>query len=808
VQAAWKVVVRPIPRFFGLALAGVVLTLTSGAIAQPSPPNTEPGAAVTPPRLLKFVPALGPEDAAPPQEVRVVLSLLIGEDGRVLEAAIVESGDPALDQRALEAARQFQFEPARRDGVPLRARIQYAYLFEAAAPPPAPPPPAAPTATATTPAEPMPAPAPPAPLPQAELEHFEATARVEAPPREVTKRTIETDVIRRLPGTRGDVLRSIEVMPGVARTSVDSGEPILRGAGFNESQTMLNGTPVPFLYHFGGLTSFLSSKMVSRIDLYPGNFSVRYGRVAGGIVEVGARDPSSDRLRLALDLNLIDSSAFVEAPLGERTGVAAAVRRSNIDFVFENFVPEDAYSVLAAPVYYDYQLFAVHRFSESTRLRVLGYGSRDTIKLLLSDPLDEDPAISGGVEGKLEFHRVGLELESKPNSSLQGSASATFGKFDIVQKIGAFQQVLDAYEVFGRAEMAAELDPALRLVVGGDFAAFLASGAFRGPQPGAFEGDPRDDDPLGSQNVISVVDDGLRTVKPAAYLELGYRPLPNLLLVPGVRADYFSDIQHWSIDPRLAARYEVTPETALKWGVGMFTQSHEIWQALDSVGNPQIEPYRALQTSAGFEQRLGERAKVSFEGFYKRLYDYIVSTPSHEAPHYLNAGSGRVFGGEAAGELRTRGGGLFYFAYTLSRSERRNDPDADYRLFDQDQTHVLSLTGSQDLGKGWEVGARFRYVTGNPTTPVTGSVYDARAGVYIPIYGALNSDRNPAFHQLDLRVEKKWRAGPVDVAAYLDLQNAYNAENQEGFRYSYDYSKREAVSGLPIFPNIGVRGEL
>jgi hypothetical protein len=64
------------------------------------------------------------------------------------------------------------------------------------------------------------------------------------------------------------------------------------------------------------------------------------------------------------------------------------------------------------------------------------------------------------------------------------------------------------------------------------------------------------------------------------------------------------------------------------------------------------------------------------------------------------------------------------------------------------------------------------------------------------------------FHQLDVRVEKEWRISMLKIAAYLDLQNAYNASHEEGFDYSFDYERREAVSGMPIFPNLGVRGEL
>jgi hypothetical protein len=639
-------------------------------------------------------------------------------------------------------------------------------------------------------------------------EEYEATAAVEAPAREVTRRAVDAEVLTRVPGTRGDSLRSIEVMPGVARTSLDSGAPLIRGAGFNESVTLLNGTPIPFMYHFGGLTSFMSSRLVSRLDVYPGNFSARYGRVAGGVIEIKARDPDSSRLRAQVDLNLIDSSAFVELPVGEQTHAAAAVRRSNIDFFFENFVPEDAYRVVAAPLYWDYQAFFVHRFDSRTRLRVLGYGSRDSIRLLFSDPLDADPSIAGNVQASLEFHRLGLELESALAPAVNLSASATLGQLSLVQRFGELEQVLQGPELFARSELSLELDARTRLVLGGDFAGMFAAGRYHGPYPGQLEGDARGQDPLAIQRVVSDEIPNLRVLKPALYAELSYRPLPSLLVLPGVRLDYFGDLRAASVDPRLAIRHELTASTTLKWGIGRFTQAPEFWQALQSVGNPEIDPYSAYQTSAGAEQRFGADAKLGIEGFYKRLERVVVSTPNRRAPHYVNSGRGRILGAELSAEVRTHPGSFFYLAYTLSRSERLDGDRAAWRLFDKDQPHNLSLVFNQDLGSGFQAGARFRLVSGNPRTPITGAVYAARSGVYAPIYGALNSERNPLFHQLDVRVEKAWKLGPLTLAAYADVQNVYNQKNQEGERYSFDYSKRSDVTGLPIFPSLGLRGEL
>src|SRR5690606_25091427 len=120
----------------------------------------------------------------------------------------------------------------------------------------------------------------------------EATAEVEAPPREPTTRTMKRVDLVRMPGTRGDPLRAIEVLPGVAQSTGDL--PIIRGAAGNSSVVMLDGSQVPFLYHFGGLTSFVHPRLVEQVDLYPGNFSARYGRATGGIVEARLRKPKRE----------------------------------------------------------------------------------------------------------------------------------------------------------------------------------------------------------------------------------------------------------------------------------------------------------------------------------------------------------------------------------------------------------------------------------------------------------------------------------------------------------------------------------
>ena len=226
------------------------------------------------------------------------------------------------------------------------------------------------------------------------------------------------------------------------------------------------------------------------------------------------------------------------------------------------------------------------------------------------------------------------------------------------------------------------------------------------------------------------------------------------------------------------------------------------------VGNPELNYLRALHVGAGVEYKFNQYVSLGVEGFYKYLFDRVVSTPMGLAPFYENGGIGNIYGLEVSGRWNPWGRFFGFLSYTFSRSERRDHPGDPWRLFDYDQTHIFTVAGVYRLGDGWEIGATFRLVTGNPYTPVTGAFYDVNADVYQPIYGAVNSVRNDYFHRLDLRVEKQWRFDGWSLALYLDVQNVYNAANPEGRLYNYDYRQSQVVSGLPIIPSLGIRGEL
>jgi hypothetical protein len=140
------------------------------------------------------------------------------------------------------------------------------------------------------------------------------------------------------------------------------------------------------------------------------------------------------------------------------------------------------------------------------------------------------------------------------------------------------------------------------------------------------------------------------------------------------------------------------------------------------------------------------------------------------------------------------------------RSEESSGPGSPYVAFPLDQTHNVNAVMSWKLPNRWEVGARLRFVSGNPDTPITGGVKSADSGGYAPVSGAENSQRQSLFHQFDVRAEKTWVFDAWDLSFYLDVQNIENAMNAEFTTWDYRFRESAPVPGLPILPTFGLRG--
>jgi TonB family protein len=731
----------------------------------------------------------------------VGLVLTLDAEGHVNDATVSESGGAAFDAAALDASKRLVFSPALQGETPVAAKIPFRFEF----------------ALAPAAVEPAPAPLPvtepvPTPPPPATEDSLDVDVEGERPPREPTRRVLAAEEITKIPGTNGDALRGVLNLPGIAQPGAFEGLLIVRGSSPQDSQVFVNSMNVPNVYHFGGLSSVLPSEMLERIDFYPGNFGPEFGRASGGVVDVGVRSPRKEGFGGLLQFDLIDGRFIAEGAISDDTRILIGGRRSWIDAWLGPALESTGSQVRTAPVYYDYQAMIEHDVSNDTTLQLFAYGSDDRLALLVESPDADDPAVGGDISAHTGFWRVQGKVDSRLSSKTRWTTTLALGRDVEEFSIGSIALDLGINSLDLRSDLRTQLSPAISLVSGVDIQTGSFDAFWRAP-PTDFD-DDNDAGPLFGRPPTELRADG-KLFRPSVYAMAELTPFKGLKLMPGVRADYTHDNSEWTADPRLGFRYDMYPSelrTTIKGGIGVFHKPPEPYESVEPFGTPDIENERAIHYSLGFEQELSRPFEVSLEGFYKDLDSLVVSTPdafAESGSSYNNTGLGRSYGAELL--LRYKPGGRFFgwVAYTLSRSERRDTPNDAWELFEYDQTHILTALGSMKLGRGWQLGARFRYITGRPYTPYVGGVLDHDAGVYAPVESArAYSDRLPARHQLDLRLDKQWEFASWKLSAYLDVQNVYNRENSEDIGYNYDFSENKPVAGLPILPILGIRGEL
>ncbi len=610
-----------------------------------------------------------------------------------------------------------------------------------------------------------------------------------------------------IPGTNGDALRAVETLPGVGRPPGVDGQLVVRGSAPQDTAIFIDGISIPIAYHFGGIVSVVPSEALSKLDYRPGNFGTEYGRAMGGVIDVGLRAPRSDRFGGVVQLDAIDGRLMVEGPLSKRTRVMLAGRRSWIDAWVGHVSPD----IRSAPVYYDGQAVLEHDFSEKTKGKLFFIGSDDRIAMF-AQPNAQDP-VGGNVSARTGFTRLVGRIDTQLSESVRFSQTLSGGTERYKFNFGVEHSDATLYTGQSRTELRVRMHDRVTGVVGGDVLLLYHTTDMRlRPYPATNEVEG----PYFARPTRLFQSEGW-LIRPAAYAALELMPLDNLRIVSGLRADYGSDTDAVSVDPRITSRFDIRPEyprTTLKGGAGWFHQPPQYQESVKPFGSPGVKSNRALHASLGVEQEMLPGFDVSLEGFYKHLTQLVVGYADEDASAFgalfKNTGRGRVLGSELMLRYRPTDSRFFgWIAYTLSRSERATSSSEALHAFEWDQTHIFSALGNVRLGRGFSVGGRFRYVTGVPYTPYIGGVLDLDAGAYAPVPASEPfAARLPAFHQLDLRVEKVFQLSRAKLLAYLELRNAYNHKNTEGKAHSYDYAQAANQAGLPLLPVLGLRGEL
>jgi hypothetical protein len=622
-----------------------------------------------------------------------------------------------------------------------------------------------------------------------------------------------------LAGTHGDAVVAAQMLPGVAREPIGSGQLVVWGAAPNETRLLLDGIEVPALYHGGGLRSVVPTELVRRIDLSPAAFGAQWGRALGGVLDVELAAPESASARAAVDP--LDAHAAVAAPLGEAQLFAGA-RYSLIDRTLGPTLSETEREVFPLPRYWDGQLVAAVPLRAGEKLEVLLLGASD------SSLRSVEEGTPRGDSADLRWGRLGLRYQRLLDDGSDVSVVAWLG--DDLQSQGTFagaafsNQTSWAQSAGLRAAWRASPLSGLDVTLGADglftHAHLRRSGSLTTP---AREGDvtvfgqPPGVDAAFNDWTVQQADFALFaesdwtlgdfTFAPGVRLEAVGTDASALFPTAATSAPIGSSQLELFAEPRLQIAWRATDRLRIFAAAGLHHQPPAPEDLSAVFGAPTLTSSSATHFTAGASFRASSPLSLEATGYLRRLDD-LATRSNLPTPVLAQAltqfGTGRSYGAQLVARWQGRGPLGGFVSALLSRSERQDAPGVATRRFDFDQP--LSLTAAASYR--WErcvFGARLRYASGFPRTPVVGSFFDAQQGRAEPVFGAQNSIRLPAFVSLDLSASRSFDlGGGHDLRVYLEVQNATAHQNAEEYVYDANFTNRGIIEGLPPLALLGV----
>ncbi len=623
----------------------------------------------------------------------------------------------------------------------------------------------------------------------------------EAPPAAPGAASLDRTELQRVPGTGGDIVRALTVMPGVVNLQIPLGYSgvVIRGASPQDSKVLIDDFEVPVLFHNIGFRAIVPAEAIATLDFIPGGFDVAYGRASSGIVNLKTRAGADQRTEQA-EVSFIDGGLIAQGPAGDSTHYMFALRRSTIDFVLPALIPDSVdLSLTTVPRYWDEQVRIDHRLNAKWNLTYSNLGTDDIFELVTSK--NED------AKDKRFFNRTRFIRNTIAGRYHAGPWTANVALSSLLQEftfeIGSNQ--------FIKSKLAS-LTPRLEVTRTAAEAAGLTDVVWRTgaeSQIGrtaidlALPIEPREGEPMPEfdpKDTSTRFSGTIWTPDFTAWTAVTGNLDPRIRVTTGLRAEVFGRAGEVSLQPRGELQIKLSKPWTARLAAGVYRrppqfQSENLTKDLGSE--------RSLQTITGLQYEPREGVRVQGSLYYTDRTELITREMNGSLG---NTGRGTSLGGEILATYR--GGPWFtWLSYSYSRSTRVDSPGAPERLFTYDQPHSLNAAASWKRGK-WQLGGRFQLYSGLPYTPPIGSVFDSDRNIYVPLYGEVNGERAPIHHQLDLRVDRTWKIGAVALTGFIDVQNVYLNTSVVTYFYNYDYSQSSAFKSLPIIPSLGLRGVL
>jgi len=657
---------------------------------------------------------------------------------------------------------------------------------------------------------------------------------------------ISIQKLQKIPVIMGeaDVLKVIQLLPGVQSGTEGTSGIYVRGGGPDQNLFLLDGVPVYNASHLLGFFSVFNPDAVKTIKLYKGGFPARFGGRLSSVVDISMKDGNMKEIKGDFSIGIISSKLSLEGPIvKDKTSFMLSARRTYLDimskplFWYFNSL-NDGGNVSGGAYFHDFNLKLNHIFNERSRLYLSGYLGKDKGFGNTSDKysyLDDNNKLQE-FKSETEFglgwgnNIASLRWNYLLGNRLFSNTTLTYSRYrfevdsDYTNKhLTANTKTEDFFRYYsGIEDWTAKIDfdffpnPQHDVKFGTSFTNHQFS-------PGVtrlkFEYGSTNTEDSGIDTTFGNRD--IYANELSTFVEDDITITENLRINAGLHLSVFmvDDETFVNLQPRLSLRLKATDNWSLKASYSRMTQHvhllttsgismpTDLWLPVTKKFNPPISDQVALGTAIN----LPKGFELTLEGFYKTMNNLIEykegasfmgSVTNWESK--VEKGRGWSYGAEFMLE-KTIGKTTGWIAYTWSKTERQfenlnfgNPFPAKY-----DRRHDISIVVTHEFNKRVDISGTWVYGTGNAVTlaimdfpqaeiPNTQNNYWYSGG-NLEDYGGRNNYRMPAYHRLDLGVnlhkEKKHGIRTWSFSVY----NTYNRQNPfmlmwgtKGGEYSYD----------------------
>ena len=613
--------------------------------------------------------------------------------------------------------------------------------------------------------------------------------------------TLGTLEVVTTPGAAADVFLAIKSLPGIAM--VDEGAGLfVRGGDVDETVVLLDQATVAHPYKYetptGGVFGTIPPFLVSGTFFSSGGFSAKYGNALSGVL---AMESQPLPLVTSFDVNFGLAAASLGGSVTVIPGKLGLRFSGNLSFT-KTMMELNGFAddFVTTPHGRDINVSLIYAYSETGGLKYFTYANSNEVGVLVEEPSFVDTFQDDATNRlhNLQWSDVFGEW------FIQSSFSVNY--YNTRQQFGNLR-IEPGDETFKfRTDAEHTLSDDVNVRVGGEFE--QVANTFKGSVP--------DQDGIFAPEAdVITFDERYTGSRAGGYGEVEWKVARRVALTAGIRADQYTLGNSLSVEPRLSLLYALGPSTDARLAWGQYRQVPSVYLFSSDSGNPNLELARAQHFIAGLHHEK-ELLTLRLEGYYKPYGRLAVED---DAANYLSEGKGFSYGVDAFAKygafLLTRFNG--WISYSYLQSERTQTRYLGYSSIREsgpspfDITHNLSVVAKVRLINFLSTGLTYRFATGRPITPITGSVPGNEDATYfLPIEGPVGTERLSNFQRLDAQISYYLPFGKGHNANfYIAFGNVLNRANVLGYEYNLDYSeRRERRSNYRRFLYFGVNARL